>query len=260
MSDFNNIGKMMILPIDDIKSEQQSSELEFLVIVAAEAILQSGGRNWVPIIVQDLGDYKYQVVSNYFVYAVAHKAKLQEVWCIVIDPKPENIELAKILTKESFPKVNLSTASKETILVAMQYLAERQGWQEKLVIDAANKIALANRETWLDFSPLKKLKCGISGKKLDEFEKIFYLSPPPPPPPLPEIVSIKRASREEIFERLNYLSTYKIGGFESIDPDPAANAIFSENKAKWKSLNPIAQLECGITKTQLKTLKTVFTL
>uniref|UniRef100_A0ACD5H1H6 Uncharacterized protein n=1 Tax=Desertifilum tharense IPPAS B-1220 TaxID=1781255 RepID=A0ACD5H1H6_9CYAN len=73
-------------------------------------------------------------------------------------------------------------------------------------------------------------------------------------------MSVKKASRDDIFERLEYLSTYKIGGFEMIDADKTADAIFTASKSKWKSLNPITKLECGIDAAKLKTLKTVLTL
>jgi hypothetical protein len=266
MSNFDNIGKLMHLPLASIEPAGEFSESEFLVTVAAESVVQSGGRNWVPVIVKEIADYQYQVVSNHFVYAVAQKADLERVWCIVIDPEPQNIEQAKILAKETLPKVNLNTASRETILAALNSLIAEPGSPLKGVktVVAANRIAEANREGWSDFSPIPNLKCGITkGKKLDALAQVFYTSPPAkpePPPPAPEVVSIKRASRDEIFVRLNYLSTHKIGGFETIEPENAADAIFTASKGKWKSLNPISKLEGGIDTAKIKTLKTVFTL
>ena len=265
MSNFDNVGKLMHLPLAAIEPGDKFSESEFLVTVAAEAMLQAGERNWVPVIVKEITDYKYQVVSNHFVYAVAQQANLERVWCIVIDPTPLNIEQAKILARETTPKVNLNTASRETILAALNSLIAEPGSPLKgvKVIVAANRIAEANRESWSDFSPIPKLKCGITkGGKLDALAKVFYLSPPKPEPvpPLPEFVSIKGASRDEIFDRLNYLSSYKIGGFEAVNPDKVADLIYTASKSKWKSLNPISKFECGIDTAKIKTLKTVFTL
>jgi hypothetical protein len=265
MSNFDNIGKLMHLPLASIEPAGEFSESEFLVTVAAESVVQSGGRNWVPLIVKEIADYQYQVVSNYLVYAVAQKADLERVWCIVIDPEGKNIEQAKILARETLPKVNLNTASRETILAALNSLMAEPGSPLKGVktVVAANRIAEANREGWSDFSLIPNLKCGITkGKKLDALAQVFYISPAvkPEPPPAPEVVSIKRASRDEIFERLNYLSAHKIGGFESVEPEKAADAIFTASKGKWKSLNPISKLEGGIDTAKIKTLKTVFTL
>jgi hypothetical protein len=266
MSDFDNIGKLMHLPLADIAPGDEFAESEFIVTAAAEAVVQAGERNWVPVIVQEIGDYQYQVVSNHFVYAVAQQADLERVWCIVIDPTPQNIEQAKILAREILPKINLNTASRETILAALNSLIAEPGSPLKGVkaVVAANRIAEANRESWSDFSPITKLKCGITkGKKLDVLAKVFYISPPPQselPAPPPVVVSIKHASRDDIFDRINYLSTLKIGGFETVDTDKATDAIFAASKGKWKSLNPISKLECGIDTAKIKSLKTVFTL
>lgn len=265
MSNFDNIGKLMHLPLADIEPGEQLSESEFMIKAAAESILQANGRNWIPVIVNEIGDYQYQVVSNHFVYAAAQQAELERVWCIVISPEPQIIEQVKILAREVTPKVNLSTASRDTILAALRYLIAEPGSALKGVdpIVATNKIAAAEREKWSDFNPITTLKCGITkGKKLDALTKVFFLSSPqklPPPPPLPEIVSIKRASRDEIFTRLSYLSKYKIDSFE-VDVEKASDIIFSESKGKWKSLNPISKLDCGIDTKKIKTLKKVFSL
>jgi hypothetical protein len=266
MSDFDNIGKLMHLPLADIEPGEEISESEFIITAAAETVLQAGGRNWIPAIVKEIGDYQYQVVSNHFVYAVAQQAKLERVWCIVIEPKQQNIEQAKILARETVPKVNLNTASRESIMAALKYLVAEPGSALRGldVLKATNIIFEADRKKWSDFSSIPKFRCGITkGKKLDELQKVFFLSAPIKPEQLPQspgIVSIKRASRDEIFERLKYLSIYKIGGFEAIDPDKAADTIFTASKGKWKSLNPISKLECGIDTAKIKSLKTVFTL
>jgi len=260
MSNSENIGKLMHLKLSKIESAEPCSESEFIIAGAAEAVLQAGNRNWIPIIVKETGDYQYQVVSNHFVYAVAQQAKLDLVWCIVIDPKPSNIEQAKILAREANPQVNLSTASKDTIIAVLKYLVKEHNWKNVKPVETANKIVDFNRDQWSDFTPLTKLQCGLTKARLDFVAKVFSISPPPPPPPPPQAVSVKRASKDEIFDRLNYLSTNKIGGFETIDPEKTAEAIFTANKGKWKTLSPISKLECGIDTAKMKIIKTVFSL
>jgi len=266
MSKYDDIGKLMYLPLASIEPGELCSESEFIITAAAEAILNSGGRNWIPVIVKETGDDQYQVVSNSFIYAVAQQAELKRVWCIIIEPESKNIEQAQILAREAIPKVNLSTASRDTILAALGYLVAQPGSALKGldVMVAANRISAANRETWSNFNPITTLRCGITrGKKLDALATVFYFSPPAPlapPPPPPEKVSVKRASRDEIFDRLNYLSTNKIGGFENIDAEKTADAIFNANKGKWKSLTPIAKLECGLDTAKMKIIKTLFSL
>ncbi|MEG4205150.1 hypothetical protein QUA20_14600 [Microcoleus sp. Pol7_A1] len=260
MSNSENIGKLINLKLSKIESAEPCSESEFIIAGAAEAVLQAGNRNWIPIIVKETGESQYQVVSNHFVYAVAQQAKLDLVWCIVIDPKPSNIEQAKILAREANPQVNLSTASKDTIIAVLKYLVKEHNWKNVKPVETANKIVDSNREQWSDFTPLTKLQCGLTKARLDFIAKVFSISPPPPPPPPPQAVSVKRASRDEIFDRLNYLSTNKIGGFETIDPEKTADAIFTANKGKWKTLSPISKLECGIDTAKMKIIKTLFSL
>lgn len=177
MSNFGNIGKLMHLPLTDIEPGEQFSESEFIIIAAAEAVCKTGGRNWIPVIVKETGDYQYQVVSNHFVYAVAQQADLERLWCIVIEPEPTSIEQARILAREITPKVNLTTASRDNILAALRYLIAEPGSALKGVdaIVATNRIAAANRESWSSLSPITTLKCGITkGKKLDAIAKIFF--------------------------------------------------------------------------------------
>ena len=99
MSDFDNIGKLMHLPLADIKSTQSVVEPKSVIVIAAKAILKADGRNWVPVIVQEVADYQYEVVGDGFIYAAAQKAKLERVWCIVINPSVDDIEQVKILQK-----------------------------------------------------------------------------------------------------------------------------------------------------------------
>ena len=148
------------------------------------------------------------------------------------------------------------------MLFRSNYLASQPGSPLKGMeaTIAASKIAAEDRSTWQDFTPITKLKCGITkGKKLDALSAVFYLTPPPVPPVPPAYISIKQASRAEIFERLDYLSTYKIGGFDAINPEAVSDLIASANRSKWKSLTPITKIDCGIDTAKVKILKTLFT-
>jgi hypothetical protein len=125
------------------------------------------------------------------------------------------------------------------------------------------QIEEADRKSWKDLTPIIKLACGITkGKKLDILSEIFYLDPPEAEvlPDRPIAVNIKKASYDEILERLSYLSTYKIDGFDKVDVVRASDAIFTASKGRWRSLNPITKLECGIDRAKVKILKSVFTL
>ena len=183
---------------------------------------------------------------------------MERVWCIIIEPDEKLIEQAKVLSRETTPRLNLATASGDSILSALRYLESQPGSALKGVdvVVAANRVEEADRSKWSDFNPVIKLKCGITkGKKLDSLSKVFFITAPPPPPPAPASIGIKQASRDEIFERLNYLSIHCASGFDKLDVEQLTVLLFTTDKSKWKSLNPITKLDCGVDTAKLKALK-----
>jgi len=260
MSNFDNVGKLMYLPLEKIDSEIDFTESEFILEAAVESVIKANGRNWIPLIVQEI-DNGYQLISNPFVYAVMLRANLGKVWAIVIDPDPKNIDQAKILSREITPKINLSIASRSSIQAGLKFLQDGGDLKGVDPLKAINRIEEADRTTWKDFTPITKLSCGITKAKIAPLDKIFYLEPIAPVviPEPPKKVSIKKATRDEIFERLNYLHIYKIGGFNKIDSDQTTNTILNAYKAKWTSLNPLLELDCGIDTDKLKEVKKLFT-
>ncbi|WP_448570987.1 Rho termination factor N-terminal domain-containing protein [Trichothermofontia sp.] len=181
MGRFDDIGKLMLLPLADIEPGEELSTPAFMLAAAAASLQHTPEqRNWVPIVVQEMGDYQYQVVSNHFVYAAANVADLDKVWCIVIDPHEGNIQQAKILSQEIVPKVNLRSASREIIEAALRYVMGQPGSPLK-GIDLAkvtNRLEEIDKTCWTDLSPISTLKCGITkGKKLDALKQVFFLSP-----------------------------------------------------------------------------------
>jgi hypothetical protein len=251
------LGQILRIPCKFIKGK---SEVQPIIIKTIAQELSLTGKNILPVIVLLLGEDRYEAILNTHILDAARQAKLDFVWCIVVDQSMQarvEAETGKVL------RINLTSASEQEIVDSLKYIQTQPGSSLKAVDAeiAASRIAAEDRTTWPDFSPIVKLKCGITkGKKIDELATAFYLSPPPPPPPPPVSISIKQASRDEIQERLEYLATNRIDGFDRIDIEAASDAIFTASKSKWKSLIPMAKLECGITQSKVKTLKMVFTL
>jgi Rho termination factor, N-terminal domain len=180
MSKLNDIGNLMYLYLDNIEPDQETNASDFLIKASANLLNQKGGKNWVPIIVKEIADDKYQVIGNSFVYAVAEQAKLERVWCIIADDSPDTLEIVKTLSSEKIPKINLSKASREEIKSALEYLIEQPNSPLKTVnlIVATNRIDEASRRFWTNLDPITNLKCGITkGKKLDVLKQVFYLIP-----------------------------------------------------------------------------------
>lgn len=186
----SDVGNLMCLYMHEINPGKGTDAPEFLIKAAAKALVESGSRNWVPVIVKEIGEDRYEVIGNAFIYAIAEEAGLERVWCIITDSSEKTLELTRILTGESIPKVNLSTATRDEIQAALQYLIEKPNSElkgVKLAI-ATNRIDEAPRKYWKNLEPIATLKCGITkGKKLNALKEVFYLSPEQMPEAIADI-------------------------------------------------------------------------
>jgi hypothetical protein len=181
MSQLSNIGNLMHLYLEEIEPVKGTDASEFVIKAAAKSLNASKGRNWVPLIVKETSEDKYKVIGNSFIYAVAEQAGLEKVWCIIADSSEETEDSTKILAGEKVPKINLSTATRDEIKLALEYLLEKSGTTLKGIklLVATERIAEAPRQSWKNFDPITKLKCGITkGAKLKALEEVFYLAPP----------------------------------------------------------------------------------
>jgi hypothetical protein len=187
MSSLSDIGNLMHLYLDEISPGEGTTAPDFLIQAAANLLNQSGGRNWIPVIVQETNKDQYQVIGNSFIYAVAEAANLERVWCIIADSSEETVKITQVLAGETVPQINLSIASRDEIMAALQYLIEQPGSVLKGVKLAVvtNRLEAAPRQYWKTLEPIASLKCGITkGKKLDALKQVFYLSPQS----MPEVV------------------------------------------------------------------------
>jgi hypothetical protein len=197
------LGQILRLPCKFIKGKSDAQPI-ILKTIAQE--LSGTGKNILPVVVRLLGEDKYQAILNTQILDAARLVHLDFVWCIVVNQAMQQqieVELGQTLW------VNLTTASEQDLADTLTYLASQPGSPLKGLeaTIAASKIAAEDRSTWQDFTPIIKLKCGITkGKKLDALATAFYLTPPPPLPAPPAAISVKQASRAEIFERLAYLN------------------------------------------------------
>ncbi|MEB3339215.1 Rho termination factor [Okeania sp.] len=179
MSSLSDVGNLMHLYMYKIESGEEINAPEFLILSTAKVLNETGGRNWIPVIVKEVGEDKYQVIGNSFIFAVAEAAGLEKVWCIIADESEETEKISKILSGEKTPQINLSTATRDEIKVALQYLIEKSGSKLKGVKlpVATNRIDEAPRQYWKDFKPITKLGCGITTAKVNALKEVFYLTP-----------------------------------------------------------------------------------
>lgn len=203
MSDLNDIGNLMYIYVDEIKSEKDIDAPDFLIRATAQLLNQNEGRNWVPVIVKETGDDKYEIIGHSFIYASAVEAGLDRIWCIVTDGSTDAVEVSPILTGEKTPKINLSKASRDEIAAALRYLIEQPGSILKSIksIVAINRIDEAPRQYWKTFDPIIALKCGITkGKKLDALKQVFYLTPHAMPDTITNVDILKTLTTADLKE------------------------------------------------------------
>lgn len=201
MSNPNDVGNLMHLYLDEIEPDEGTNAPDFLIKASAHLLNQNGGRNWIPVIVKEIGEDKYQVVGNSFIYAVAEEAGLDRVWCIIADSSADTSEVIKVLAGEKIPKINLSMASRDEIMSALEYLISQPGSLLKSVNPAVatNRIDEAPRQYWKTLDPISNLKCGITkGKKLDALKQIFYLVPQPMPDTITDPGVLKTLSTADL--------------------------------------------------------------
>ena len=180
MSNLSDVGNLMYLDLDIIESEDIASISEYLINATAKQINHSNSRNWIPLVVKEVAEDRYQVIGNSFIYAVADAAGLEKVWCIIADSSEETAKVTKMLAGEEIPKINLSTASGDEIKTALEYLVNQPATALKgvKIPVATNRIDEAPRQYWQDLKPIAKLRCGITlGKKIKALEQVFYLTP-----------------------------------------------------------------------------------
>lgn len=184
MANPKDIGNLMHLYLDEINPGKGTDAPSFLIQASAHLLNEKGGRNWVPLIVRGVEGDRYEVIGNTFVYAVAEEAGLERVWCIIADDTDNTAEVTRVLAGEEVPKINLSKASRDEIMAALEYVIEQPGSPLKTIklAVATNRIDEAPRQHWKTLDPITTLKCGITkGKKLDALKQIFYLTPQPKP-------------------------------------------------------------------------------
>jgi hypothetical protein len=201
MSSLSDVGNLMHLYLDEIDPGEGTDAPEFLIKASANLLNQKGGRNWIPVIVKETGEDKYQVIGNSFIYAVVEAAGLERVWCIITDGSDETVEVTKILAGEEVPKINLSKASRDEIKAALEYLIKQPDSVLKTVKTAiaTNRIDEAPRQYWKTLDPIVDLKCGISkGTKLDALKQVFYLTPQPTPETITDADILKTMSTVDL--------------------------------------------------------------
>jgi hypothetical protein len=156
------LGQVLRLPCKFI---QAKSSVEAVVINAIAKELTITGKNVLPVMVKVLKEDKYTAVLNDHILIAAQKARLDFVYCIVIDNEMEaqlKVEIGKTI------KINISQASASELTAAFENIKTNISTFNKIepakIAQAIIQYRSVDQITNLTF--LTKLKCGIGKTKL----------------------------------------------------------------------------------------------
>jgi hypothetical protein len=156
------LGQILRLPCKFVKGETDTSAI---IIAAIAAELKQTGRNVLPVIVQQSSEDQYKAVLNAHIIAAARQAKLDFVWCIVVNDSMEQqlqVEVGDVV------RISLKAATENEITRFFEFIQIQQKSFSKIQPSLIAKAIVEYRQgkTLKDLNFLAKLKCGIGKTKL----------------------------------------------------------------------------------------------
>jgi hypothetical protein len=160
------LGQILRLPCKFIKGETDTSPM---IISAITNELKQVGRNIMPIIVRQSAEDRYKTVSNAHILMAARQAKLDFVWCIVIDESMEkqlHVEMGKVV------QVNLKTSTEKELASFFEFVRSNEKGFGKIQPGIIAKLIAKYRQEYQlkDLIFLTKLKCGLGKAKLPQLK------------------------------------------------------------------------------------------
>jgi hypothetical protein len=167
------LGQVLRLPCKFI---QGKSGADKALLKNISQHLQATGKNILPVIVKALDEDDYQAVFNTQILDAAKLAKLDFVWCIIVDePMLTQVQIESGQVPQ--PQVNVLTASEQEIIEAFEYIkANREGF-EKVKPKQAAKAIIEHRKSKKpkSLSFFTNLKCGIGKAKIPALSEFFVV-------------------------------------------------------------------------------------
>lgn len=166
------LGQILRIPCKFIKGK---AEVHPLLLKAIAQELKTKGKNVLPVIIKYLDEDKYQALLNAHVLEAARQAKMDFVWCIVVNDELElqvQIELGQVL------QVNIATAPVQEIAQVLEYIQSQMLDFKKINPSKIAEAIVDYRKTkpLTNLSFLTKLKCGVGKAKVAPLSKFLMIS------------------------------------------------------------------------------------
>ena len=113
------LGKILCLPLFQVQQVAGSQKSRPAVVKNLAKQIQKKQRNYLPVIVKLLAEDSYEAIYNVEILEAARKAKVDFVWCIVVDD--EILDQIKVESGEII-RLPVLTASEQDIAEVFVYI------------------------------------------------------------------------------------------------------------------------------------------
>jgi len=173
-------GRIIRLPCKFI---QGNSDFPSTQITTISQQLKKTGKNILPVIVKNTAEDKYTALFNTQILEAAKRAKLDFVWCMVVDDEMLNqisLESGQPTPQET-PKssiqINILQASEAEIVEVFKHLQTNKPGFEKIKPNQIAKAIVDYRKSKKpkNLSFISTLKCGIGKAKITTLSEFLSI-------------------------------------------------------------------------------------
>ena len=166
------LGQTLRIPCKFIEGKSDAPVIQVRAIAEK---LKATSKNIVPVVIRLLGEDKYEAILNTQILDAARKAKLDFVWCIVVDKAMETQALTEA---GEHLQVNINTATEQEITDILEYIKSHNSDFKKVdpwtVAQAIVRYRQTKKLQSLTF--LTTLTCGVGKAKLPVLREYLVVS------------------------------------------------------------------------------------
>ncbi len=171
------LGQVLRLPCKFI---QGKSSADKALIKSISQQLQDTGKNILPVIVKALDEDDYQAVLNTQILDAARLAKLDFIWCIIVNDQMQTqvqIESGQLPPQINVATINVVTASEREITEFLEHIKiQKKGFSTIKSKVAAKAIVRQRRTKKLSsLSFLTKEQCGVGKATLPRLSEFLVV-------------------------------------------------------------------------------------
>jgi len=165
------LGRVLRIPCRFIQGE---SDAHPTLVKSLAQQVQKNKKNFLPVIVESIGEDSYKAVHNTQILAAIRQASIDFAWCIVVDKGM----LSQVLIEAGqLVQVSILTASEKEIADVLEYIKTQKPGLKAMKPQKAAKAIVHQREnaTITSLVFLTKQRCGIGRATIAKIKDCFVL-------------------------------------------------------------------------------------